>query len=426
MILTAVALEDGILKKIHSVGNYVKELSDSKVFCIAPWVHLHAWANGAVYPCCLSNSEDEFQFGNLNESTLDKLFNSKRIKQMRNNMLQNIPDGACTRCYENEKSGFSSMRNNLNKEYLKDNINLVTNTKPDGTVDDIKIQYWDIRFSNICNMKCRTCGPDFSTQWQQELNSTGENDHTVKKIRSSLLTEISDQIQYIKSVYFAGGEPLLMDEHWKFIEQIIEHGNRNINIHYQTNLSKLYYKKKSAIDLWNYFDRVTVNASLDAHGDLASYVRTGTDWKIIESNIKTLKEKCPNVILNVSCTVSVLNIHNIVDFYNYLVDNNYINPNNFEINPVMFPFYYKLDILPDALLKKYKNKIDVHIKKLSQLNINVDNTINNFQSLSNMLTTQSKYKSSDWDNFIKITYNLDRIRNQNVKDHLPELVRYIV
>jgi len=81
---------------------------------------------------------------------------------------------------------------------------------------------------------------------------------------------------------------LIMEEHWDFVDQLVKHGNKNIRFFYQTNLSQLTFKDKSAIDLWNKFENVTVTASLDAHGKLANYVRNGTDWDKIEKNIRIL------------------------------------------------------------------------------------------------------------------------------------------
>lgn len=387
---------------------------------MAPWKHVHAWANGYVYPCCLSNNESEFRYGNLNEKSLSELFNSDVIKQMRLDLLAGKKHGACTRCYEQEDMGFRSMRNSFNEQYY--DANILSSTNSDGSVDNIVLPYWDLRFSNICNMKCRTCGPDFSTQWHSDAQSLGNSDLKVKKIRHSIIEESAKYANDIDQVYFAGGEPLIMDEHWQFVNQL---KNKNIRFYYQTNMSQLFYKGNSAIDLWNTFENVTVTASLDAHGDLASYVRSGTNWDKIEENIKLVREQCPHVVFNVSCTTSILNVHSIIEFYEYLINNNLVNKNNFEINPVMFPHYYKVDLLPNSLLSTYKNKINKYIDKLKTSNEPISNTIAQFSSLVNMLEKPSKYKSTEWDQFVKITNSLDNIRNENFRDYLTDLIEYV-
>ena len=37
-----------------------------------------------------------------------------------------------------------------------------------GRIINFRMRYFDIRFSNICNFKCRTCGSAFSSKWEQE------------------------------------------------------------------------------------------------------------------------------------------------------------------------------------------------------------------------------------------------------------------
>ena len=144
-----------------------EKAKESKVFCMAPWVHVHAWAGGEVYPCCLSNVGPEHQFGNLNNTSLQDILNTDKAKQLRKNMLEGKPSKACTRCYEQESYGFDSLRINMNRENWH-HYDLVKNTDEDGTLKELRITYWDIRFSNNCNMKCRSCGPDFSTMWYDD------------------------------------------------------------------------------------------------------------------------------------------------------------------------------------------------------------------------------------------------------------------
>ena len=95
----------------------------------------------------------------------------------------------------------------------------------------------------------------------------------------------------IKVFYFAGGEPLMTDKHYEILEHLIETGNTKVTLEYNSNVSRLKYKNKSIIDLWNKFENVTVSASLDSWGSRAEYIREGTDWDKVESNLQTIKEK---------------------------------------------------------------------------------------------------------------------------------------
>jgi radical SAM protein with 4Fe4S-binding SPASM domain len=85
------------------------------VFCIIPWIHLHAYPDGRAYPCCISTMENPI--GNLRENTIEEVWNSNSYKGMRKNMLEGKPCKECTKCYEQEKNGFISGRNSHNKHF---------------------------------------------------------------------------------------------------------------------------------------------------------------------------------------------------------------------------------------------------------------------------------------------------------------------
>ena len=406
-------------------------LENSKYFCMAPWTHVHAWAGGEVYPCCLSNVGEEHQFGNLNDKSLQDILNTDSAKKLRQNMINDQPSKQCTRCYEQEDYGFKSLRQSMNSENMH-HYDLVENTYEDGTLNELRITYWDIRFSNNCNMKCRSCGADFSTMWYDDnVAMFGEeykkNNSKVKKVRSdfnSLLEETKPQIKNIERIYFAGGEPLIMPEHWQFVDEILAQGNTKINVFYQTNMSQLTYKNPTAIDIWNQFEKVTVMASIDAYGDRAEYVRHGQPWQKIEDNLRLVRRECPTVEIYDSCTVSIMNIDHVVDLHKYLYENELIDINKFGLNPLFHPLHYRVETAPPARVEAAKRKIDQHIDYLEKQNERVDYTLPQFISYRKMLDNPSMY-NEQWDTYTRITKTLDKIRKQSVDEYLPDLSVYI-
>ena len=130
----------------------------SNKICLAPWTHLHTWPNNDVYPCCLAPMESPV--GNLKEQTLEQVWNSQEMKDMRLSMLKGeLPLKTCSKCIELESHGQDSLRNFFSNKFDR-HAHLPAKTNPDGSVDDLSIVYWDFRFSNICNMRCRSCGPN--------------------------------------------------------------------------------------------------------------------------------------------------------------------------------------------------------------------------------------------------------------------------
>jgi radical SAM protein with 4Fe4S-binding SPASM domain len=140
-------------------------LTKSKVFCMYPWIHLHAYPTGSAYPCC--HSEMKYPVGDCKTNTLAEIWNSPEQRQLRVDMLNEKQNPACGRCYEQEDSGFFSGRRSANKHHGH-HINRAHETTPNGHLERFEMTYWDIRFSNLCNLKCRSCGHIFSSQWYQD------------------------------------------------------------------------------------------------------------------------------------------------------------------------------------------------------------------------------------------------------------------
>ena len=214
----------------------------NKTFCILPWIHLHIWPNGITYPCCLTTND--YVLGNTNSSSFIELWNSSRMKELRQNIIAGKPTTGCSRCYEHEIQGYKSLRQNMNKDF-QHLFSRTKLTKEDGTVDNIYMAYMDIRFSNICNFKCRTCGPELSSFWVDDAISLGrcpQDQLKLLKIKNTLdelWQDMEEWIDTVERIYFAGGEPLIMDEHYKILEYLINIGKTNIIIYYNTNFSNL-------------------------------------------------------------------------------------------------------------------------------------------------------------------------------------------
>ena len=129
-------------------------LKESKTFCIYPWIHVHAYPTGETYPCCHAEM-GVGQIGNCRKNTLEEIWNDRPLQQLREDMLNERANAACQRCYEQEASGFFSGRRSANKHHGHHIKKLDANP--------FELTYWDIRFSNLCNLRCRSCGHIFSS-----------------------------------------------------------------------------------------------------------------------------------------------------------------------------------------------------------------------------------------------------------------------
>ena len=396
----------------------------SNNFCILPWIHLHAFANGDVYPCCMADYN--FKLGNSRNQTFTEIWNSERMKELRVSMINDQQHSACNKCHNIENSGGTSMRQNMNTQFSHKFTNVDT-THSDGTVDKVDMAYMDIRFSNICNFKCRSCGPTFSSQWKDEWEQlyTGGTWPRITRVKNTLVEvweDIETWIDSVEQIYFAGGEPLIMDEHYKILEYLISNNKTDIGISYNTNMSTLVYKNHNVIDLWKHFKHIRIDASLDGYGKHAEYIRAGTDWNQVEKNIQYIRSNCLNVTFSISCTVSVYNAFHITDFFKYCIDKKFVDyPDNISINIVQFPELLNTQVLPMHL----KNQV------IEKVNNYIHNDLPTYKSaeLKNNLDMYKNYllecNIDKFDEFIGWTAKLDGIRNENVNNILPEIKEVI-
>ena len=120
----------------------------SKTFCILPWIHIYANADGSVLPCCIGNHQH--QLGNVGVNTVKEVWNSEQYKSLRVKMLQGETCEECSACNDLERKGILSTRHYKNIEFYK-YIPSVNHTNEDGSLDELSLRYFDIRWSNICN-----------------------------------------------------------------------------------------------------------------------------------------------------------------------------------------------------------------------------------------------------------------------------------
>lgn len=397
------------------------EITDNKTMCILPWVHLHPWPNGKTLLCC--ESPYDHPIGDLRTNTLQEVWNSPDMRQVRLNMLNNQPSPHCVRCYEKEKNGLESLRITSNSNWLKKHNDKVQATKPDGTVDEMHIVYLDFRFSNVCNLRCRYCGPELSSNWfadavKSSFNQTPtESVIQIRKDVDGFMEELDAMLPYIEQIYWAGGEPLIMDEHWAVMNRLVELGKTDIRIFYNTNFTKLRYKQHSVIDLWKKFKHICVGASLDAEGARGEYQRKGTEWNDVVANIEELRSRAPEIDFYVSSTVSAYNAWHITDFHRSWVDKGYIRPGDWYVNVLLNNMRFRMSILPPELKEEIKYKWQKHLKWLEPLD-HIGRATEGYRNAIKFLDDDHTHLL---DEFKRFNAEFDQLRGENFADTFPEL-----
>jgi hypothetical protein len=85
----------------------------------------------------------------------------------------------------------------------------------------------------------------------------------------------------VEEIYWVGGEPLMFEQHWRYMKQIVDQGDgRRVYARYNTNLSRVDYRGVNLYrDILVHLRDWQVCASLDGTGAVGEYIRTGLNYQ---------------------------------------------------------------------------------------------------------------------------------------------------
>lgn len=393
-------------------------LFESDNFCMIPWTSIMIDPSSVVKPCC----ESAEILGDCSKSSLEQIWNSDVTKQLRKDMLSGKKLNSCNNCYLKESLGRDSLRNSINRRFINQ-VNKIESTNSDGFLADYSLNYIDARFNNLCNLSCRSCSPHFSSSWYQPAIAIGQIDKSVKalQIAGKHTYDIFDQvIQHIDSlerIYFAGGEPMMIDQFYQIVEELDRRGRHEVELIYNINMTKSSLGGKSIFDTWKNFKKISIGASLDGEYQRGEYLRTGQDWNDVLRLRKKMLDARPDIDFYISATTSILNALHLPDFHRSWVDQGLIKPEDFNIQILFGPAYLRVDHAPTYLKNSIKEKYHAHLEWLRPRD-SVGRATYGFESVLNHLNNNKKFDPNDFWNNINI---LDKYYGQDLVVTFPEL-----
>jgi len=318
--------------------------------CVLPWVHEYTDISGRVAPCCQGNN----------------LQNNETMSLVRQEMLDGIKPRVCTNCYiKEEESGWSPR--------IQETIDWIKKFgQPD--VDKPVLEFIDVRFDPTCNLKCKTCGPQWSTLWQKEKNVLQPVNVSNK--------EHFDQIdkKHLKKVYLAGGEPTYIRQYLTFLEDLYTI-NPTCEVIINTNLKKLPDTWKTIITK---FENLTIICSCDSINKLGTYVRYPLGWEDFEKNVKFVSENANFLQFNI--VASNLTSHQLYETCTWMKQYS----RNINISILTSPRSMSERAVPLEHRKKYIENIE----KLSKFPVSVHYAMNFRNKIQYLL---KKYREEFYD-----------------------------
>ena len=392
--------------------------------CILPWIHLHGNITGKYKVCCFSEgsteSESERDTLGTHKESINEVWNNDKYKKIRKDFLEGKVPMQCQKpCYDREIQGGYSHRQEMN--YKWEDYHYLQ--KPDFTSKTGNLNrppiYLDIRFGNICNFRCRMCNSFASSKWAKEKEEAllfrDIYPVTDKWTDNDVLwKDLKELLPHIEEIYFAGGEPLMQEGHYKLLHFLIDNKKSNLEINYNTNLSVLHYKDENLVELWKQFKKVNIWVSQDGVGKVSEYIRKESDWKLFDKNFK----KALPYIKSISCTYQAYNVYSFIDLCAYAKKHGkYVYP-----NILRTPVQLCAQILP----KREKKKVVQYYKNyLTKNKVDFEEwEIKKFLELLTWLMHEPENREHLEKEFKKMTSVLDKSRNEKFTEVVPQLAEW--
>jgi MoaA/NifB/PqqE/SkfB family radical SAM enzyme len=393
--------------------------------CPLPWMQLMIGIEGEIHPCCRTlafnnNVKSLIQ----NQSSTQENQNICELSLLRSNMLRGIKSSMCSECTLLDSKNISSLRTQSIKEYNDEFIQITR----EANANPLPLKSLDIRFSNTCNFKCRSCSPAVSTGWYDDLKLIDEyksfkplSKEFYKNKNLKIINIIKESYQSLRKIIFAGGEPLLHQEHYDTLEFLLKNQRDDIQLVYNTNLSILKFKTYNAVELWKKFKNVEIQISIDHIDHKFAYVREGThSYQQILLNIKLIQQELKDSTIGIYCTISILNIFDIVEIIKKLIlDGIITDKNKIIFNFLHSPQYYALDVLKNEEIKMIKFEILNFLSNDAKYySVNIQNNIN-LELLKLLRVMPMKHDANLRQQLYANLNTLDQIRHQNANEHFP-------
>lgn len=447
---------------------------ENKKFCPLPWIFQAVRNNGDIRVCCQANPsmskgiyrKDDGTAYNASVDDLTASRNSELAKAVRLSMLNEETHEACIRCDREDDSNIQSRRQ-YETALWQDRFNLedaVRLTASDGAIDteQVPVMYYDLRFGNFCNLKCRMCGPTDSHSWYEDhvkvwnQESFKDSHGTVELIKKSknrweakfndydwvnsenFWEQIDRNIPNIQHIHTVGGEPLLIDQHYDLLQRCIDQGYaKNIVVEYNTNLTNI---PKRAWDIWPHFKRIQIGASIDAVGPLNDYIRNPSRFSKIAENLHKIDKAPGDFRIWIACTVQIYNAGYIPDFIKWILEQRFerigVNLSKPILNPhpLHNPKHLNTKALPPAAKQWVRQQYDDFYPWLEDFLAKENMPDDHKDAYRNRATNilESYYDmmmKDDWsdelDKFWYYSNTLDEVRNEKLSDVAPELYQLL-
>ena len=342
-------------------------------FCPMLWHHFSLEPNGRMKFCCEADApedgaRDDFD---LTKYSTKEIYNNKHYNKIRARNVVGIKNIECRACWNKEKQGLMSKRQ-MEIDIL-DDTSCYDNFFDWKEGKEIVPLYYNLQVSKTCNQACLMCTPFYSsliesivkkdknpiTRWNIDRMGARYTGIDRNPFFWEKLLEIDDKLKFL---YVTGGEPFIIKELWKYIEDIVKKGTaKNIIFWCCTNLNQI---TEHQLNLLSNFKKVIINCSIDTYGESLEYQRHGSNWKQINKNIDLVNTYTnDNFQINIIPTIHALSIADLDKLINWWKDKNKNKRCYMQTNMLTYPEHMHISSL--------KKEHFAHIKEVVEQNYDI-------------------------------------------------------
>jgi len=456
-------MADDAAANIPVVGGSIARGDMMGTICTIPWHHIGIQQNGDYRMCCQmvhqpygKLADGEGGHMNVLRHTMDDARNHDTMREVRRSMIQGKRHTLCRLCYEEEDAGLPSRRITTNDRVSQPHMErMLTETAPDGSIDTdaFPLTYYDIRFGNLCNLKCRSCGPSDSSMWYEDYfrmvdpsdgvapfwhySSNKLTRYSITKSdnmyvfnlpeefewydREEFWDQFRSNIRNVETIYLTGGEPTINKAHFRLLKLCIDEGVAgNINLEYNSNMWAI---PDHLHDLWKPFGHVNVGCSVDGKDHMANYLRPPSTWDRLERNLDRLGySDAANISASIATTISVYNVLHFIDLTKWLTGKMYPRMDDIPLFHMLHsPDYLNVQVLPRHIKDMITMRYEEFYGEIESSN-GRDWADLVRGKLSGITTFMNANDLSDHLGDLKrITDRLDGMRGQRLSDAVPWL-----
>ena len=413
----------------HPVYKKLKKRSD--FFCPAKWNELYLYLNHGLSNSCHHPIPHSIPL-DLAKKNPSVLHNTPHKLEQQEKMVKGIRPTECHMCWHIEDSDENAISDRILKSV--DSQDDIEKLIPDPTYIP---KFIEVVFDNTCNLSCSYCDGGQSSTWANRIRKNPlhlDTDHrqlysnvpikpgsTISEYNDIWLKwfpQIKDRLETIK---LSGGEPLLSQNCWKFIESIDDASNVALSVN--SNMSVKTSLVKRLLDNSNKFKSLSVSASVDATGKMAEYARQGLDYDLFLKNCHYYLQQGKKNTLKLQGTINVLNIFNFTELFDLRIElreqyNDQIA--DLYVTVVRHPEFQSINILPDNIRNVLILEFEEWHRAKCQLLSDKENVYFN-KILSYIKTKPKSLKNHNVDMLKKDFYNFLQYYDKNSKDSYKKI-----